>query len=594
MAISYFVPTVGYTANDIPSEDGSLQSAVDKVTHKRALPVQVSPILHTYSPRLFGAPPQLTSLNDMRLLSAKEDTLGPVGDFYLTKILQNAQIANFVVGKALFTGGMSSGFGIISQMIKYAMAMQRYDIFGDSAGVNGTGGSPANAINVQEMKDNYEKTLTSDDGQVGPIKTTIELSDGENEDAVLDLSNMPEAESAINSIAGVVGGITASLLTSLSVQQPFYTFESDWHSYIECVKMMINTAVIQLGLQNACVKVGDQLIPIGMMGSSEGKNEPWSQYSSWISQNTGLLNSSSVTGLDTMTGDTAQYVSFMIDPAGMTETFTNSVGESQIYSSVINQGSEIGSEIAFLTNASANSVDDAIIDIAGGAIGAAEKVLTAMTAGVGRFTAAVAGSFARTFVGNHTIYPQVFKSHSSTQTRDITIHLNASGGDPYSYLMDILVPYFFILGMALPQLSKNNAASYSYPPLVQCNIPGIWGTRLGMVTSVTVNKNQSGRDISVNGYPLSVDITMTVTDLQHVLMTSPQDRVSTFLNNHTMFDYIATCAGVDKYRPNGAMRLVSRLALASHQVNNIGAVFKNAILSDFTSLANRIVGNYNL
>lgn len=593
MGISYFIPSIGGTMD---SKGETLQE------DKKVLPTQVSPVLNTYSPRLFGAPPQLTSLNDMRLLSSTDDQLGTVGDFYLTKVLQDAQVANFVIGKALFTGGMSSGFGIISMMIKYAAAMQRYDIFGSSAGVNGTGKSAVESINIQEMQAAYEKALSDDDGQAGTITTTINVEDVDDDTAVLDLSNMPEAKEAVENIANgisgttaALGGITAALLTSLSVQQPFYTFESDWHSYIENVKMMINTAVIQLGLQNASIKIGNTLYPIGMSMSKENADEPWALYSSWITQkDSKLLNSSSITGLDKMTGDTSQYVSFMIDPAGMSESFSNTVGESQIYSSVINQGSEVGSEIAFLTNSSSNSIDDAVINIAGGAINAAEKVLTAMTAGVGRFTAAVAGSFARSFTGNHTIYPQVFKSHTSTQTRDITIHLNASGGDPYSYLTDILVPYFFILGMVLPALSKNSASSYSFPPLVQCNIPGVWGTRLGMVTAVSVNKNPSGKDLSVNGYPLSIDVTMTVTDLQHVLMTSPQDRISTFLNNHTMFDYIAVCAGVDKYRPNGAMRLVSRLALASHQVGNIGSVFKNAILSDFTSLANRITGNYML
>ena len=45
-----------------------------------------SPLLWSYSPRLFGAPPQLTSLNDIRLLSSTDGNPGPVGDFYLTKI----------------------------------------------------------------------------------------------------------------------------------------------------------------------------------------------------------------------------------------------------------------------------------------------------------------------------------------------------------------------------------------------------------------------------------------------------------------------------------------------------------------------------
>ena len=585
----------------MPSIGGYIEKTED-------YPTQLSPLLNTYSPRLFGAPPQLTSLNDIRLLSSTDGNPGPVGDFYLTKILQDSQVVNFVVGKALFTGGMSSFFGIIGMMIKYAKAMSQYDIFGSNTGVSGTGDGIQKSIDESKWLEAYDRAYKDDDGQV-KITSNTSIKDLDDDVSILDLSGNPEVLSIVdelgksidgkgvtdgNGAAAVVGGVGAALLTSLSVQQPFYTFESDWHSYIENVKMMINTAVIQLGLQRACIRVGDKMIPLSMSFNNDGENEPWALYSSWITHKFSKLNAGSVTGIDAMTGDTSQYVSFMIDPAGSTESFTNEVGDSQIFGTVINQGNDLGAEISFLTNASANSIDDALINIANGAVGAAESVLTAMTAGVGRFTAAVAGSMARTFIGNHTIYPQIFKNHTSTQSREISIHLNASGGDPFSYLMDILVPYFFILGMVLPTLSKNNASAYSFPPLVQCNIPGVWGTRLGMVTSVSVNKNQSGKDLSVNGYPLSIDVTMTVTDLQHTLMTSPQDRASTFLNNHTMFDYIAVCAGVDKYRPNGAMRLVSRLALAANVVSNVKSVIGNAVLSDFTSFVNRLSGVYNL
>ena len=49
-------------------------------------PEQSSPLLRYYSPRLFGAPPQLTNQCDMRIMSSDGDHPGPVGDFYLTKM----------------------------------------------------------------------------------------------------------------------------------------------------------------------------------------------------------------------------------------------------------------------------------------------------------------------------------------------------------------------------------------------------------------------------------------------------------------------------------------------------------------------------
>ena len=111
-----------------------------------------------------------------------------------------------------------------------------------------------------------------------------------------------------------------------------------------------------------------------------------------------------------------------------------------------------------------------------------------------------------------------------------------------------------------------------------------------MITSLTVTKNPNGGDVSINGYPLAVDVQLTIADLQHVLMTSPMDEISTFLNNNTMFDYIAQMCGCDKYRVNPAVRLVSKLALASSAVrgtlNNIG----NAIMSGANTWMNRKFG----
>lgn len=550
---------------------------------------QPSPLLSAYSPRLFGSPPQLTSLNDIRLMSSPDGSVeGAVGDFYLTKILQNAQIANFTVGKALFTGGMSSIANIIRTCAQYAAAIKQYNIYeSGSIGPKSNGNNADVKKTLEAAEAAYNNSLTS----MNEDYTTKAADDGSG-DQILDIEAMggsAEAEKYLGSADGIFGGIMASVLTSLSVQQPFYTFEKDWSTYINNVKMMINTAIIMLGLNDGVVRIGDELKPFNLKDSENTKEgDVWANYR-FITPTKEL---GTVNGIDSQNGDTSQYVSFMVEPQGSNESYSNSVGDSQIYSSVINQGSSIGNEIAFITNSSVSGLDDAVVNIAGGAINAAEGVLSALGAGVGRFTAAIAGSMTRTFLGDHTIFPQVFQSHQSTSSKDFTVHLVASSGDPYTYFMDILVPLFHILGMALPRMSQNNAAAYAYPPMVQVNVPGLWGCRMGMITSVSVNKNPSGKDFSIQGFPLSMDVTITVTDLTHVLVTSPMDRPAVFLNNHTMFDYIAQCAGVDKYRVNPAIRLVSRLALAGQAANNIFTNLGNAILNDATSFVNKMTGTY--
>jgi len=551
---------------------------------------QPNPLLSAYSPRLFGSPPQLTSLNDIRLMSSPDGNKeGAVGDFYLTKILQNAQIANFTVGKALFTGGMSSIANIIRTCAQYAAAIKKYNIYeedGISLANNGRANLASVKADLEKAENAYNNSLTS----MNDDYTTTTAEDGST---ILDIDSIggtEEVEKYLSSADGIFGGLMASVLTSLSVQQPFYTFEKDWSTYIQNVKMMINTAIVMLGLNDGVVRIGDELKSISLKGNGkkDAKNDVWANYR-FITATDEL---GTVNGIDSQNGDTSQYVSFMVEPQGSNESYTNSVGDSQIYSSVINQGSSIGAEIAFITNSSASGLDDAVVNIAGGAITAAEGVLSALGSGVGRFTAAIAGSMARSFLGDHTIYPQVFQSHTSTSSKDFVVHLVASSGDPYTYLTEMLIPYFHILGMVLPRMSQNNASAYAYPPLVQVNVPGLWGCRMGMVTSVTVTKNPSGKDFSIQGFPLSMDVTITVTDLSHVLVTSPMDRPAVFLNNHTMFDYIAQCAGVDKYRVNPAIRLVTRLALAGHAADNTLKNVGNAILNDFTSFANRMAGTY--
>ena len=557
-------------------------------------PEQSTPLLRYYSPRLFGAPPQLTNQCDMRILSSDGKHPGPVGDFYLTRILQDANIAHFAIGRARFIGGLSSKFNVAHEAFHYGSALLKYNIYGpDGIPISSKSAGAAILQNVDE--ETYRKAYgeRDTDAMTSGLRSAIGnlLGDSANdidEDAtIFDVGSLSNIN-LLDQIDGALGvaGVVSALMTSLSVQQPYYTFEDDWNSYINNVKMMINTAVIMLGLQKACVRIGDYYYPIGMNVNYENESDVWANYR-YITPTTGL---GTATAQQTDTGDTTQYVSLMIDPTGINESFENSVQQSQIFDAVINAGTATGAEIAFITHSTAGSVNDTVINLAKNSKQIAEETLQNLSTGNnGRFTAAIASSMARSFTGEHTIYPEVFASHSSTSSVSLTTHLTSDAGDPYSYLINILVPTFFILGMGLPNLSQNNASAYCYPPIIQCNIPGMWGTRLGMITSISITKNPNSKDVSVNGYPLQVDISITVKDLQHVLVTSPMNKISTFLNNYTMFDYIAQISGVDRYRVNGSMRTVARLALAASAVKNTFNNISNALMTDWHSLTNRIL-----
>lgn len=563
-------------------------------------PQQASALLQYYSPRLFGSPPQLTNLNDMRLMSASGGSEGPVGDFYLTNVLRDAQVANFVIGRARFTGGMSSVANALRVALQYSHALSKYK--NASTGQQQWQTGAVDAVETEAALKRYESETSNDNATSYTTMSLSELVSGEGstwgmlgqkisselgEDTTVSSEMTTIKDEIDSSLGGWFGGrLMAPILTSLAVQQPFYTFESDWNTYINNVKMMINAAVVMLGLQDATVRIGNTMFPIAPTAKVSADSDVWANYR-YITPTSGLGVAQE---LDSQNGDTSQYVSFMIDPKGISESYTNTVGESKIYSSVLNMGSEYGSEIAFITSSTASSIDDKLLQLTDDVVSAAESVMSNLGS-AGRFTASLASSMFRSFKGDHTIYPLIFQSHTSNSSElSMTVKLRASGGDPYSYLTEILVPMFFAMAMVLPQMSKNSGASYSYPPIIQCNIPGIFGTRLGMVTSLNITKNPDGTDVSVYGYPTAVDMTINVVDLQHCLMTSPMNKMAVMLNNHTMFDYIAQCCAVDKYRMNGSMRLITKAILAASDGANLGYNVGSALKSDFYSWANKFLG----
>lgn len=564
-------------------------------------PVQAAPLLRYYSPRLLGAPPQLTNQCDMRILSGTNNHPGPVGDFYLTKILQDAHIANFTVGRARFTGGMSSLSNFIHELYFYGKALKAYQIY-DSNGAPINGGNLSAQIQSIANENTYKEAYSNRDNEnvVTALGNTIKekwksLTQDVSDDSTVqdvDSLNLGGINGLLNSIGSIFGGggkaaqFVGAFKTSMSVQRPFYTFEEDWSSYINNVKMMINTAVIMLGLQHACVRIGDNYYPIGMDVNVKAENDVWSNYRAITpTSDLGDVNAK----LDN-TGSNSQYVSFMVDPSSVQESYSNTISTSVLMSSIMSQGNSMGNEIAFITNSTVGTESDAVIALTKESKDAAEEVLQKLGNGkTGRFTAAIASSMAKSYTGDHTIYPDIFQSHTATSNMSFTIHLVSDSGDPYSYFINILVPMFYLLGMALPALSPNNASAYTYPPLIQCNVPGMWGTRLGMVSSLSFTKNPNGKEVSVNGYPLSVDVSLTVTDLEHVLLTSPMNKLSVVLNNQTMFDYIAQCSGVDKFRPNGSMRTIAKLALTSSAINNAFNNVTDALLNDWHSVVNRVV-----
>ena len=108
--------------------------------------------------------------------------------------------------------------------------------------------------------------------------------------------------------------------------------------------------------------------------------------------------------------------------------------------------------------------------------------------------------------------------------------------------MNIVVPLMHLIALAVPRLVTSNSSTCPY--LVQCFIPGMCTVNLGIIQSMNITKNPTGKHVSVKGFPLSVDVEITVKELYQAMAISPANDPSSFLWNDTLNDYMANLAGL--------------------------------------------------
>ena len=61
---------------------------------------------------------------------------------------------------------------------------------------------------------------------------------------------------------------------------------------------------------------------------------------------------------------------------------------------------------------------------------------------------------------------------------------------------------------------------------------------------MTIHKNPTTKDVSINGFPLTVKVTFQIKELYNALSISPAHDPASFLFNETLNDYLANLAGL--------------------------------------------------
>ena len=350
-----------------------------------------------------------------------------------------------------------------------------------------------------------------------------------------------------------------------------YDFKKDYVNYMNTVNFYCRVGASWLGVQNY------QLYDTINKKSTYLNKFDWKNYK-WYTGQTGatgvlskLVHTSNNPELSNMenevedTGDLAdvlegnQYIQFYVNPDGTGEdSFGNDTKESafkNIFDSVSNN--EIIKELSWMMQSNAfgegasdvyNSLDDAG-NAFSGFIGDTLSGPGGTTSAMGSVLSSIFNMSGNILKGDNVVIPNVYQnSRYNKASFNVSINLRTPYGNILSYYLNIFVPLMHLLPLVAPRQSSAN--TYNCPFLVKAWIEGSNTCNLGLVTSMTVSRDQSTR--SIDGLPSSVTVNLTFEDLYSDLSITPSSalNIKYFLANTPLVDYLATNCGMSLTAPN--------------------------------------------
>lgn len=257
-----------------------------------------------------------------------------------------------------------------------------------------------------------------------------------------------------------------------------------------------------------------------------------------------FMNDSNFSGIVGQIGNKVTTVDIMVEPDPTTETLTNNTAPSMVEQGIDALRDSVGAEIGWISNSHADTgVIGGMMEFLGNGIENVTAKVAELGVGVtggfvgGLFTGAVSS-----IRGQKMIYPEIYKSSNSEMNKQFKVLLTTPYGDMYNYYMHILVPLMHLIALAAPRMVTSNTVAS--PFIVQSWIPGSYTCQLGIISQMSITKNPNSNRVSVNGFPLEVEVTFSIKELYNAMSISPANDPASFLFNETLNDYLANLSGL--------------------------------------------------
>ena len=170
-----------------------------------------------------------------------------------------------------------------------------------------------------------------------------------------------------------------------------------------------------------------------------------------------------------------------------------------------------------------------------------------------------------TLSGSKVILPQIWDDSKFDRSYSIGFRFASPYGDDNSVLMNVIIPFLFILTLSLPR--QDGPTGMFYPYLTQLDCPGYFNCQMGIVTSLSFTKGGDDSLFNHSGLPLVIQGTFQVADLYSSL--SMPNTNAEFVTNTGTAAFIANLGGGGLY---SAMNPKLRERLANFVKGSILAV----------------------
>lgn len=329
------------------------------------------------------------------------------------------------------------------------------------------------------------------------------------------LTELLQTADAVTSI----GDEKEGLLTNTN-RLRYYTFEDDFNNYANYVNSMCRFVAVKMGIG-------------GIKNEATGF-----KYRAFDIRN---IRKDVITCKEVAMN---YYVSLYVDAqaSAISENISNTTGDSAL-SSTIKTSGQLAKEVSFLLDADGGDLSDEVMKSFSSALESLAGNLSG--SGLSGVLSKISSSGATVVSGANVMFPQIWQDSSFTKSYSLSATFTTPYGDPESIFMDVYVPLFCILGMAMPRQKTN--AGYGSPFIIKAHAKGFFNCDMGMIESVEIKRGgQSNQDWTDELLPTTINVTINIKDLYPAIVATQASALGyLFVGNTGLIEYLNTTAGIN-------------------------------------------------